>query len=161
MSTISVDFDGTICHGGWPDITKGRPNKAVIRWIRKRQAKGDIFVLWTCRENYGGKHFPDGRYLDDAVRFCTNHRVFFANINANAIDGSIERGWERENYGRKVRGDFYLDDRSVWFDEDSFFSPLLWRLYLWLVGRKLDRENRTRLKLIASKTRKETDDKSK
>lgn len=30
MSTIAVDFDGTICNGGWPDIKQGKTNKAVL-----------------------------------------------------------------------------------------------------------------------------------
>jgi hypothetical protein len=139
MSTIAVDFDGTICNGGWPDINRGRPNKVVINWLKKRQDKGDKVVLWTCRENYGGKDFPDGEYKNEAVSFCTRQQLFFANVNANAIGGDVEHGWEREKYGRKIRCDFYLDDRSVWFNPANMF---LWRIYLWLVGHKLDRESR-------------------
>ena len=51
----------------------------------------------------------------------------------------VERGWEQENFGRKIRCDFYLDDRSVWFGPESTW---LWKIYLWLVGHKLDKESR-------------------
>ena len=139
MSTIAVDFDGTICNGGWPDVNKGRPNRVVIEWLKKRQKKGDKVILWTCRENYGGKYFPDGPYKNDAVRFCTRNGLFLANVNSNVIGDYTEHGWEQENFGRKLRCDFYLDDRSVWFGLENMF---MWRIYLWLVGYKLDCESR-------------------
>lgn len=139
MCTIGVDFDGTICNDGWPDINNGRPNLVVISWLKERQKNGDNIVLWTCRENYGGKDFPDGEYKNDAVQFCTRNQLFFDNVNANAIGNDIEQGWEQANYGRKIRCDFYLDDRSVWFNPKNM---LMWRIYLWLVGRKLNMEAR-------------------
>ena len=139
MSTIAVDFDGTICYNGWPDISAGRPNELLINWLIKRQKKGDRIILWTCRENYGGKDFPDGEYLTDAINFCNRHGLYFANFNSNVIGDYFESGWEQENFGRKIRCDFYLDDRSVWFNPESKW---MWRIYLWLVGRKLDKESR-------------------
>ena len=145
MSTIAVDFDGTICNGGWPDIKKGRPNKVVLDWLKARQKKGDKIILWTCRENYGGKDFPDGEYRNEAVQFCTRHQLFFANVNSNVVKDAdpsgwyTETGWEMMNFGRKIRCDFYLDDRSVWFGPENTF---LWKIYLWLVGHKLDKESR-------------------
>lgn len=143
MSTIAVDFDGTICNGGWPDITKGKANKVVIDWLKSRQKKGDKIILWTCRENYGGKDFPDGEYKNDAIRFCIQNQLFFANVNSNVVkDGRgwyTETGWEERKFGRKIRCDFYLDDRSICF---SAGNALIWKIYLWLVGRKLDRETR-------------------
>lgn len=139
MSTIGVDFDGTICNGGWPDITKGKPNIVLIDWLKQRQAKGDKVVLWTCRENYGGKDFPDGEYLNDAVNFCSRHGLYFLNVNSNVIGDYIESGWEPKNFGRKIRCEFYLDDRSVWFKPETKW---MWKIYLWLVGRRLDNESR-------------------
>ena len=145
MSTIAVDFDGTICNGGWPDIKKGRPNKVVLDWLKARQKKGDKIILWTCRENYGGKDFPDGEYRNEAVQFCTRPQLFFANVNSNVVRDAdpsgwyTETGWEMMNFGRKIRCDFYLDDRSVWFGPENTF---LWKIYLWLVGHKLDKETR-------------------
>jgi len=139
MSTIAVDFDGTICNGGWPDIKNGKPNPTVINWLKRRQMKGDKVILWTCRENYGGKDFPDGEYLNEALQFCTQNGLFFANVNSNVIGEYTEHGWEQENFGRKIRCDFYLDDRSVWFGPENTW---LWKIYLWLVGHKLDKESR-------------------
>jgi hypothetical protein len=111
----------------------------VIAWLKKRQAMGDRIILWTCRENYGGRDFPNGEYRNDAVRFCTRQALFFDNVNSNVIGDYTEHDWERENFGRKIRCDFYLDDRSVWFNPGNMW---LWRIYLWLAGHKLDRESR-------------------
>lgn len=45
---IAVDFDGTLCHGNWPDI--GEPNIRLINKLLKLQRKGYKIILWTCRE---------------------------------------------------------------------------------------------------------------
>lgn len=139
MSTIAVDFDGTICNRGWPNIGYGLPNNTIIEWLKKRQKKGDTIILWTCRENYGGKDFPDGEYLNDAVKFCARHGLHLDNVNSNVIGDYVEHGWEHENFGRKIRCDFYIDDRSIWFSPRNNF---IWKIYLWLVGHKLDKETR-------------------
>ena len=73
---IAFDFDGTVATDGWPDISKAKPNRAVIDWLKKRAQMGDKLILWTCRENYGGVRFPDGPYLENAQAFCAYHLLF-------------------------------------------------------------------------------------
>ncbi len=127
---IAVDFDSTIAFDSWPRITKDtKVNSAVVNWIRKRQQMGDKVILWTCRENYGGVRFPDHEYRNDAVLFCTRNQVFFHNVNSN--DG--EYGFEADKFGRKIMADVYIDDRSFPFGR----SQMLWKVYLWLMDRKL------------------------
>ena len=81
-------------------------------------------------ENFGGINFPDHEYKNDAVRFCTRNQLFFDNVNANYG----EHGYEQTKYGRKLMADVYVDDRAVPFRRNK----LLWTIYLWLIGRKLD-----------------------
>lgn len=45
---IAVDFDGTLCHGNWPDV--GKPNWKLIDKLLKLQGEGNKIILWTCRE---------------------------------------------------------------------------------------------------------------
>lgn len=134
MAVIAIDFDGTIATDSFPDALHATPNKVVIDWIKRRQKKGDRFILWTCRENYGGKNFPDHEYKNDAIRFCTMNQLFFDRINSN-ID---EVGYEPENFGRKIMADFYIDDKSVSFKINSKFSSLFWKIYLYFIGRRID-----------------------
>lgn len=134
MAIIAIDFDGTIAHNAFPNMNNAVPNRVVIEWVKRRQKKGDRFILWTCRENYGGKNFPDAEYRNDACRFCTRNQLFFDNVNSNIG----EYGFEQENFGRKIMADFYLDDKSLPFKPDGKFSWLWWRIYLklvdWVVG---------------------------
>lgn len=129
---IAVDFDGTIAFDAWPDMGKAVPNLPVIEWLKTRQNMCDYVVLWTCRENYGGKRYPDGEYRNDALRFCTRHGLIFANVNSNVG----ETGFEEKYFGRKITADAYIDDNSVPFGRNK----IMWKLYLWLMGRKLDRK---------------------
>lgn len=53
---IAVDFDGTIALGNsFPNLIHSSVNKMLIEWLLYRQKLGDKILLWTCRENYGGK----------------------------------------------------------------------------------------------------------
>lgn len=132
---IAVDFDSTIAYDAWPSITdKTKVNSVVVNWIKRRQRMGDYVILWTCRENFGGMRYPDAEYRNDAVQFCTRNQLFFANVNAN--EG--ENGYEVGKRCRKVTADVYIDDRSLPFKR----SALLWRIYLWLMDRKLSKEHR-------------------
>ena len=127
---IAVDFDSTIAFDAWPRITeKTTVNSTVVNWIKKRQKMGDKVILWTCRENYGGVRFPDHEYRNDALLFCTRNQLFFHNVNAS--DGEV--GFEEGKYSRKIMADAYIDDRSAPFGR----SHLWWKVYLWLMDRKL------------------------
>lgn len=131
---IAFDFDGTVADGGWPDIWKARPNRVVIDWLKRRKAKGDQLIMWTCRENYGGVRYPDGPYLNEAIRFCNRHQLFADNVNMSIDEVNGDYGTK---FGRKVTADFYLDDNSVPFNPKSPIAGLWWRLYLLAVDLRL------------------------
>ena len=95
---IAVDFDGCLCTNNWPDI--GEPNWRVIHELIRRKAEGDKVILWTCR---------DGKQLDDAVLWCTNHGLHFDSVNDNLPENIALYG----NNSRKVSATEYWDDRAV------------------------------------------------
>jgi len=84
MAIIAVDFDGTLALGdSFPDVNNATPNTVLIRALNHLQSMGHQIVLWTCRENYGGKHYEDGPYLIDAVKFCEKYGLNFDAVNKN------------------------------------------------------------------------------
>lgn len=95
---IAVDFDGTICAEDWPRI--GEANEDMIYTIRDRQARGDKFILWTCRE---------GQLLMEAIEWCQQRGIEFDAINDNLPE---QKKKYRDN-PRKVSADEYWDDRAV------------------------------------------------
>lgn len=143
---IAVDFDGTIATRSWPDIDKDtRVNRVLVDWLKKRRNEyGDELMLWTCRENYGGLRFPDREYLNDAVQFCTRNCLFFQGTNRNPGEAYGEYLSGSKNWGRKLCADAYIDDRSLPFDPDGRLAGLWWRLYLFLMDRKLAKMGRNR-----------------
>lgn len=135
---IAVDFDGTLARKSWPDINDNTVwNSVLSDWLMKRKAQGDYVMLWTCRENYGGIRFPDKEYLNDAVRCCTRHQLFFDGVNRNVGEAFGEYLSGTEKYGRKLCADVYIDDRSLPFNPDGKFARFFWKVYLWLMDRKL------------------------
>ena len=95
---IAVDFDGTLCAECWPDI--GRPNEALIAWLKEQKRAGAELILWTLRE--------DGD-LDEAVFWCKERGLVF-----DAVNDNLER--MKQQYGnnpRKVHADVYIDDRNT------------------------------------------------
>lgn len=139
--TIAVDFDGTLASGAWPFITeRSRWNAILANWlVRQRDRYGDTLLLWTCRENYGGVNYPDGDYLDMAVAYCGEHRLFFTGINVSKGEKFGEYQMGSMRYGRKIVADVYIDDRSLPFESSGFLCSLKWRIYLWLLGRRMRR----------------------
>lgn len=89
---IAVDFDGTL-------EIKGKPNHELIQNLIIAQRKGNIVILWTCRQ---------GKSLMDAVRFL-NKEGFSPNlINENAPEAiRMLRG-----NPRKIYADIYIDDKG-------------------------------------------------
>lgn len=94
----AVDFDGTLCENAWPGI--GKENKTLIRFLKREQAKGAELILWTMRE---------GKYLDDALRWCMERGLTFAAINDNLLRLKTMYG----NNPRKVYADVYIDDHNA------------------------------------------------
>lgn len=120
---IAVDFDGTIAQGNsFPNSIYASVNKMLIDWLLRRQKLGDKILLWTCRENYGGKNYPNGLYVNEAIEYCKNFGLIFDSINANYGEISGECGIA---YGRKISADIYLDDKSL-----PFNNKLMWYILL-------------------------------
>lgn len=95
---IAVDFDGTLFETDYPTII-GPINK-VIDFCKKRQADGDLIILWTCRE---------GKLLQEAIDACKEQNLIFDAVNEN-IEYRIKR---YRNDCRKVGADIYIDDRAI------------------------------------------------
>ena len=100
---IAVDFDGTLCENNYPGI--GAPKLDVINTIKKMQAEGHEFILWTCRVD---------DLLNDALKFLENHDLHFSKINQDS-DFFLDK---YEGRPRKIGADFYVDDRAI--SPDSF-----------------------------------------
>lgn len=96
---IAIDFDGTLCEDCYPDI--GPAVASTIAAYRRERAKGTKFILWTCR--YGER-------LNEALRWCDAHGVFFDAVNAHLPEHLTKYGWRDT---RKVYADIYWDDRAV------------------------------------------------
>lgn len=94
---IAVDFDGTLCHGNWPDIVE--PNIRLINKLLKLRRKGYKIILWTCRE---------GEPLHQAIEWCKEFNLVFNAINDNLPEIKELYG----NNSRKISCDIYIDDRS-------------------------------------------------
>ena len=100
---IAVDFDGTLCEHKFPEIGEIKEqHQKVIDFIKKAQAKGDIIVLWTCRED-----LPERKYLTEAVEWCKNIGITFPYINYYPMKNFV--GFA----SRKVCADLYIDDKSI------------------------------------------------
>lgn len=76
FNTIAVDFDGTLCENGFPEI--GEPKPLVIEYIKRQAAAGAHIILYTCREN-GTKR----NLLDEALQFCAEQGIELYAINEN------------------------------------------------------------------------------
>ena len=89
---IAVDFDGTLCLDGKPNIT-------LIRSLMQRQKMRDEIVLWTCRE---------GKTLMEAVSFLRKYGFVPNSVNCNTRTAIQKMGHD----SRKVYADVYLDDKN-------------------------------------------------
>ncbi len=106
---LSVDYDGTLFEGSWPE--KGAPKQDVIDKVKEFKANKAELVLWTCRE---------GKSLEEALTRCKEVGLEFDAVNANA-PSQLEYMKEREAEGeifalRKIFANFYLDDRAYNID---------------------------------------------
>ena len=107
----AIDFDGTIAFSKWPEIIG--PNMEVVRFIRRLQARGDRWILWTNR---------NGRPLDEAVDYCAELGLIPDAVNDNLPDMIEVFG----SNPRKVFANFYIDDRNaggLWLPDDDDASP--------------------------------------
>lgn len=95
---IAVDFDGTILlqNAAGEEV----PNTGLIASLAKEQAKGNIVILWTCRE---------GAMLEEAVRYCLRHGLRPNYVNCNTPEMIIKFGGD----SRKIYADIYIDDKAM------------------------------------------------
>ena len=92
LMIIAVDFDGTL-------YKDGVPNRVLIGRLRACQARGDIVILWTCRE---------GKKLNDAVLFLRKNGFMPNYVNTNALEAIERFGTD----SRKVYADVYIDNKN-------------------------------------------------
>lgn len=113
---IALDFDNTLCIGGFPNL--GEPRMWLIEKAKRWRAQGHKLILWTCREDVlSGERcvFKPRLYLTEAVEFCRSYGLEFDAVNAS-ID-EIENPDYR--FARKIFADVYIDDKSVAFYETA------------------------------------------
>lgn len=90
---LAVDFDGTI-------QIDGQPNLQLINRLRCAQQRGDIIILWTCR---------DGHRLEEAIQWSAKQGLLFNYVNENCPQAVMMLG----HNPRKVYADIYIDDKSM------------------------------------------------
>lgn len=130
---IAIDFDGTLALGNsFPNVNLAIPNLILINWLKNKKKDGYKLILWTCRENYGGKNYPDNPYLIDAINFCNKYGLLFDSVNANIGECWGECG---HLYGRKILADLYIDDATFLCS-----SKIFWKFYLFFISFKLKRK---------------------
>lgn len=72
ISTIAVDFDGTVVTHKYPLVGETVPG--AIETLRKIVEKGNRIVLWTMRH---------GQQLEDAVKWYEENNIPLFGINNN------------------------------------------------------------------------------
>lgn len=89
---IAVDFDGTLCIGG-------KPNVSLIQTLLNEQKRRNQIVLWTCRE---------GKSLREALNFLRKYGFIPNYVNQNSPLAIQIMGHD----SRKVYADVYIDDKN-------------------------------------------------
>lgn len=95
--TIAIDFDGTIVEDDYPRI--GKPALFAFETLRKLQENGFRLILWTYRSD---------KKLEEAVAFCEENGVKFYAVNKSFPEEEFNN-----TYSRKIRADFFIDDRNI------------------------------------------------
>lgn len=90
---IAVDYDGTL-------FTNGAMNQNLVSRMAFEQKRGNIVILWTCRE---GKRLQQA--LKDLQRFgfAPNY------VNCNCPQAIRMMGHD----SRKIYADVYIDDKNA------------------------------------------------
>ena len=89
---IAVDFDGTLYDGK-------QVNFALINRLKAEQARGNIIILWTCRERES---------LKRAITLLLKSGFAPNFINQNAPQTIKKMGDTR-----KIFADVYIDDKAA------------------------------------------------
>lgn len=84
---IAIDFDDTICEGGWPNIDEGSLITDMVIKMHKQIERNPstVFILWTCRTD---------SYFHDAVNFCKRYDLPISYYNEeHPVSTDFNRGW--------------------------------------------------------------------
>jgi len=76
------------------------PNTTLMAQLATGQRRGDIIILWSCRE---------GKRLADAVTYCRKYGFCPNYVNCNAPIAVKMMGHD----SRKIYADVYIDDKNV------------------------------------------------
>lgn len=99
MATIAVDFDGTIVTHEYPKIGKEIPFATdTLKMLAKDNHR---LILWTVRE---------GELLQEAIDWCKKRGVEFWAINKDYPEESADNN---QNFSRKLKADYFIDDRGI------------------------------------------------
>jgi len=99
MATIAVDFDGTIVTHEYPRIGKEIPFATdTLKMLIKDKHR---LILWTVRE---------GKLLQEAIDWCKERGVIFWAVNKDYPEEVPENN---EDYSRKLKADYFIDDRNI------------------------------------------------
>ncbi|MCK8622389.1 BT0820 family HAD-type phosphatase [Prevotella sp. E13-27] len=96
---IGVDFDGTIVEDRYPDIGEEIPFATdTLKMLIKEHHR---IILWTVRE---------GKYLEDAVKWCRDRGVEFYAVNRDYPEETTDNN---QYFSRKLKADLWIDDRNL------------------------------------------------
>lgn len=96
---IAVDFDGTIVEHEYPKI--GREIPFATETLRMLIHDRHKLILWSVRE---------GQLLKDAVDWCRERGVEFYAVNRDYPEETVENN---NHFSRKLKADFFIDDRNI------------------------------------------------
>ncbi|MBR4565782.1 MAG: hypothetical protein IKO17_02410 [Prevotella sp.] len=96
---IGVDFDGTIVEDRYPNIGEEIPFATdTLKMLIKEHHR---IILWTVRE---------GKYLEDAVKWCRDRGVEFYAVNRDYPEETTDNN---QYFSRKLKADLWIDDRNL------------------------------------------------
>ena len=95
---ISVDFDGVLHFGTYPEI--GMRSSEALHWLKRLHDDGHYIILNTCR---------CGELLVDAINWTLENGFPIDRVNDNAAANVMMYGGN----ARKIYADVYIDDRNV------------------------------------------------
>lgn len=100
--TIAVDFDGTLVQDKYPQIGEAAPY--ALDCVKLLQDLGAKIILYSMRGDY---------LLEEAVRYCENHKFFPSGINTNPDQDAWHDQHGYPYTTHKVYADVYIDDHNI------------------------------------------------
>ncbi len=97
---FAVDFDGTLVEHNFPNI--GATKTDVLEFVRKLQAQGHKFILFTCR---------NGASLQEAINWCIDRGIPPDAVNDDVK--SIKESAFGKEKSVKPFAHYYVDDCAV------------------------------------------------